>query len=205
MKKSLIAFVAGLAALSGPTVACAYDAGDWLARVGTHYVDPKRDNNDTVNVDGAFGLTGSVEYFITRQFAVDLLLAVPFKHDINLNGGGEVATAHDLPPVLSLVWYPQVEEVLGQRWHPFIGAGLNYTFFFDESTSGALAGAKLHLDDSVGIAGLAGLSVDVGHNWSVVADVRYMDIDTKAKVNGASIGDVEIDPLAYGLSVGYRF
>ena len=196
----LIAAACSLTALAAP-LAHAYDGGDWLVRVGSHYVDPKSDNSDIVNVDGAFGLTGSVDYFVTPQLAVDLLLAVPYQHDINLNGGDKVASTRHLPPTLSLVWYPQLSETV----HPFIGAGLNYTMFFDEKTTGALAGSKLKLDDSFGIAGVVGVAVDFGPKWSVSADVRYFDIDTKAKLDGASIGDVAIDPFGYGLSVGYRF
>lgn len=202
MNKNLLPIVAGAAAFAYASLAPAYEAGDWIARVGSHYVDPKSDNHDLVKVDGAFGLTGSVDYFLAPQLAVDLLLAVPFKHDIKLDAGGDkVASTHDLPPTLSLVWYP----ALSPTWHPFVGAGINYTMFFDESTRGALDGTKLSLKDSVGVAFVGGLSVDFAKNWSVGFDVRYMDIDTKAKVDGGSIGTVEIDPVGYGLNLGYTF
>ncbi|WP_028081225.1 OmpW/AlkL family protein [Solimonas soli] len=201
MNRTLTAVAAACAALLASTVATAAET-PWAVRVGGHYVDPKSDNSDVVSVDGAFSLTGSVDYFVTPQLAVDLLVAVPFKHDIKLKDGGDkVASTRHLPPTLSLVWYPNVSQTV----HPFIGAGLNYTMFFDEKTRGALEGAKLELDDSFGLAGVVGLAVDVAPRWSVVADVRYFDIDTKAKVNGESIGDVAIDPLGYGISVGYRF
>lgn len=39
------------------------------------------------------------------------------------------------------------------RIRPYVGVGLNYTMLFDEGTTGALAGAKLKLDDSFGPAG----------------------------------------------------
>jgi outer membrane protein len=32
-----------------------------------------------------------------------------------------------------------------------------------------------------------------------------MDIDSDVRLNGADIGSVAIDPLAYGLYLGYRF
>ncbi len=77
--------------------------------------------------------------------------------------------------------------------------------FFDEGTKGALAGKKLKLKDSIGLAGQVGIDIDVAPNWFVNAEVSYMDIDTKAKVDGASIGTVEIDPWVVGLNVGMRF
>lgn len=197
----LFATTAAFAATVFSAGAQAYQSGDWLVRAGSHYIDPKSDNNDVVNVDGSFGATASIVYFARPTIAVDLLLAIPYEHDIALNGGGKVASTQHLPPTLSLVWYPDVSPV----WHPFAGVGINHTFFFDESTKGALAGTKLHLDDSTGVAFVAGVDVDLGEHWGVMLDVRYIDIDTKASVNGASIGDVEIDPIGYGIAASYRF
>lgn len=202
MNKKILPGILSAATLAYAGLAPAYEAGDWMVRAGSHYVDPKSDNNDIVKVDGAFGATGSIEYFATPTIAVDLLLAVPFKHDIKLDqGGGKVASTRHLPPTLSVLWYPALDPT----WHPFIGAGINYTIFFDENTSGVLNGTKLTLDNSVGAAFVGGLAVDVAPQWSVVFDVRYIDIDTKAKVDGNSIGTVEVDPMTYGLSVGYKF
>lgn len=198
---SLILTAAGLLAAAASSAAQAYESGDWLVRVGSHYVEPKSDNHAVVNVDGAFGLTGSVVYFLRPTLAVDLLLAYPYSHDINLNGGGQVASTDHLPPTLSLVWYPDVSET----WHPYFGAGLNYTMFFDEETEGALAGSKLELDDSFGVAAVAGIDVDLNEHWGISADIRYFDIDADATLDGADLDDVEIDPFGYGLSVRYRF
>lgn len=182
--------------------AAAHESGEITARVGSHYIVPDSDNGDVVDVKSAFGLTGGLQYFIRPSLAVDLLLAVPYKHDIALKGGGgEVASTRHLPPTLSLVWYPQ----LGETLKPFVGAGLNYTLFFDEKTRGALAGTHLSLDDSFGLAFVAGLEVALDPRWSIVADVRYLDIDSKARVDGASIGTVTIDPVGYGLALAYRF
>lgn len=191
----------GLSAALFASAAPAYESGDWIGRLGTHYVNPKSNNNDTVNVDASPGVTGSIVYFVKPTIAIDLLLALPFSHDIALNGGGKVADTQQLPPTLSLVWYPRVSDT----WHPFVGAGINYTMFFDEGTQGALQGTKLHLDDSTGIAAVAGVDFVISKRVTLMADVRYMDIDTHATVNGASIGSVEIDPIGYGLALGYQF
>ena len=37
------------------------------------------------------------------------------------------------------------------------------------------------------------------------ADLRYIDIETKATLDGTSIGTVKIDPWVYGLNVGFSF
>lgn len=189
------------AAAVSPAV-LAYEMGDWAVHVGVHEVSPKNDNHDVVGVESATSLTANVVYFFTPTIAADLLVAAPFKHDITLNNGGsEVGSTRHLPPTLSLVWYPNLSET----WHPFIGAGINYTMFFEEDTKGALAGSRLKLDDSVGVAASAGVAYSFSPNWAVVLDARYMKIETEAHLDGASLGDVEIDPFIYGAAIEYRF
>ncbi|PPE74347.1 OmpW family protein [Solimonas fluminis] len=186
--------------LATAPAAQAYEAGDFLLRGGIHHVSPKSDNHETLDVQAASSLTASVEYFLQPQWAIDLLVAVPFKHEVEL-GGTEVASTRHLPPTLSLVWYPAA----GGRWHPYVGAGLNYTLFFDEDTKGPIAGQDLELDPSFGLAAMAGIDWDIGDRWGVALDVRYMDIDTEGTLDGAALGTFEIDPLAVGLSASYRF
>ena len=41
--------------------------------------------------------------------------------------------------------------------------------------------------------------------WFLNLDARYIDIDTKASVNGESIGKVEVDPFIFGGHIGFRF
>jgi len=190
-----------LSAVAAVPAAQAQDAGDWIWRVGVHNVRPKSDNHSSVNVDAAASLTFNGTYMFAQNWGVELLAALPFSHDINLNGGGKVAETKHLPPTLSLQYHFNPNGA----WRPYIGAGLNYTLFFDEKTRGALAGNKLELDPSWGLAAQAGVDVQLGSDWFVNADARFFDIDSDAKLNGANIGTVEIDPYAFGLSIGKRF
>ncbi len=76
-----------------------------------------------------------------------------------------------LPPTLSLNWHFNPNGM----FRPYIGAGINYTMFSGEETSGALAGTEFKLDDSIGAAGQVG--VDIGQrNWFFNANVRYIDL-----------------------------
>jgi outer membrane protein len=192
---------AAFALLGFATFAQAQDAGDWIVRVGVHSVQPKSDNHALVNVDDGASLSFSGTYMFASNWGVEVLAALPFEHDIKLNGGGKVAKTKHLPPTLSLQYHFNPNGTI----RPYVGAGLNYTVFFDEGTSGALAGSKLELDSSFGIAGQAGLDIAIAKDWFANIDVRWMDIDTKAKLNGTSIGTVEIDPYTFGISVGRRF
>ncbi|MEO1245375.1 MAG: OmpW family outer membrane protein [Pseudomonadota bacterium] len=198
MKRLLIA---GLLVLAINGTAIAQEAGDWKIRSGPYVVDPKSDNNDVVNVDAGTALGINFTYFFNRNWAFEVLAATPFSHDINLNGGGEVGETKHLPPTFSL----QYHFDLGNAFKPYVGLGVNYTLFFDEELSGALAGSDLSLDNSFGVAAQLGADYDLNDRWTLGANVRWIDIDTEAEVDGAGIGDVEIDPIVYGITLGYRF
>ncbi|MBV1907111.1 MAG: outer membrane beta-barrel protein [Pseudomonadales bacterium] len=177
------------------------EAGDFLVRVGGHQVDPKSNNHDIVKVDSAIMLTFNGTYFLTDVLAVEVLAALPFSHDIDLVGGSKVAEAKQLPPTVSL----QYHLLPGSGVRPYIGAGLNVTLFFDEGTTGALSDSHLSLGTSVGFAAQIGVDIDLTEKLFLNLDARYMDLSTKAKLDGASIGKVEVDPWVYGISLGYRF
>jgi outer membrane protein len=179
----------------------AADAGDWIWRVGVHSIQPKSDNHEIVDVGSSTMLTFSGTYMLTPNWGVEVLAALPFEHDISLNSGGKVAKTKHLPPTVTAQYQFNPQGTV----RPYIGAGLNYTFFFDEKTRGALDGNKLKLDSSFGVSALVGVDVDLGSTWFLNVNARWFDIDTDAKLNGADIGTVEIDPYAIGLSVGRRF
>lgn len=185
------------------TLAGAAGAADdhWLLRVGVHNVNPKSDNGTVagakLTVDSSVRPTVNVDYFFTPNVALDVLAALPFKHDIALNGS-TVGSVKDLPPTVSLQYHfmPQA------RLHPFIAAGLNYTRFFSEKLNG---GGNLSLDSSFGFAAQLGLDASLAKGWLLGADLRYMNLDSKVHVNGADAGTAHIDPLVYGITVGRRF
>ncbi|HSW14616.1 MAG TPA: OmpW family outer membrane protein [Solimonas sp.] len=201
MRASPFILCSTLALAGACTAASAYEKGDLLVRGGIHYVDPKSDSLGNLEVQPAAALTGSAEYFLNPQLAVDLLVAFPFEHDVELAGTGNVAEVQHLPPTLSLVWYPAI----GQQWHPYVGAGLNYTIFFREKTRGPIAGQDLELDPSFGAAAMVGIDWDLGDRWGLALDARYIDIDTDGELDGAPMGNFESDPFIVGLSVSYRF
>jgi outer membrane protein len=82
---------------------------------------------------------------------------------------------------------------------------VNYTRFFSTDTSGALAASDLELDDSFGLAVHAGIDFKVGEKGAIRIDARWIDIDTDAKLDGADIGTVNIDPLVYGAAYVFKF
>lgn len=198
MKRTVTTLVALAIAASAANAA---EPSNWILRVGAHDVDPKSNNHAVVNVGSATSLTFNLTRMLDEHWGVELLAALPFQHDVNLNTGGKAAEVKHLPPTLSAQYHFAPDA----RFQPYVGVGLNATIFFDEHTSGALAGQKLSLGTSFGAAAQLCMDVAVSENWSLNADVRWIDIDSRARLDGTSLGTVSIDPLTFGLSVGYHF
>lgn len=202
-KFTALALAALMAAPAAP--ALAQSKGDMTLGIGIHNVNPQAGNSNTtaglLNVDDNTRPTLTFEYFIADRVGVEVLAAWPFEHDINLVGTGKVAKTKHLPPTISL----QYHFVNNSAMTPFVGVGINYTTFFDTDGVGALAGTSVSLDDSWGIAAHAGVDFKVSERGSLRLDARYMKIATDAKVGGAKIGKVDIDPVIFGVAYVHRF
>ena len=110
------------------------------------------------------------------------------------------STKH-LPPTVSLQYHFNDKGVVS----PVLGVGLNYTTFFSEDTRGALDGTSLKLGDSWGLAAHAGLDFRVSEKAAIRVDVRWIDIDSRVRVDGARMGTANIDPLVYGAAYVMKF
>lgn len=196
-----------VAAISNSAVA---EAGDWLIRAGatrlwTQGSDDLRLNDSQGNpleaeVSDETAFTFDITYMVNEHVGFELLGAYPVEHDIDINGTN-AATTKQLPPTLSVNYHVT-------RWgafKPYVGIGMNYTYFFDEDTKGPLEGTTLDLEDSVGIAYQIGADYAINEKWFVNVVGRWMSIGTKAKVDGTRVGDIDINPWTLGANIGYRF
>lgn len=206
----LQSLVLATAAALTMTTAFAVPAGTWSVAAGAHYVDPKSDNGTldnglSVDVDGDVRPTISGEYFIANNVGVELLAALPFHHDFDLNAadGTTVLTGktQHLPPTLSVQYHFDYEN-MPMNIKPFIGVGVNYTTFFKERIS---TGGDLDLDDSVGVAGHVGLDIPFAPTEAFRIDARYMDIKTDATLDDVNLGEIDISPWVYGVAFVKQF
>lgn len=196
MKKLVILSV--LVAIGASSQAIAYEKGDIVVRVGAAMVKPAGDGA----LDGALdvgnntqlGLDGT--YMLTDQIGVGVLAATPFKHDIELNGA-KIGTTKHLPPTITAQYHFNT----GTNFHPYVGAGVNYTQFFSERSSLG----DLELAHSVGLAAEAGFDFEIDKKWGLNVGVWHADIDSKAKLNGAKLDTVEVDPWAYMIGASYKY
>ncbi|WP_269521190.1 OmpW family outer membrane protein [Alteromonas sp. BMJM2] len=203
----------------------AHQQGDFLVRGGLTTVAPDETTSNilaggedlgvALNIGNDTQLGLNIAYFITDNINIELLAATPFKHDVEfsvadpLGTGNQLGEVTHLPPTLTANYY---FNDASSAFQPYIGAGINYTFIFDEAFTSANNEAglsDLSLDNSFGLSAQVGMDYVVDNNWHVNASVRFIDIDTEAtfkvgEVNGA-VEDIEIDPWVYTISVGYTF
>ncbi|MFC1701482.1 OmpW family protein [Pseudomonadota bacterium] len=200
--KTKTALVVGMAmGLGFAGTATAFEPGDWLVRVGASYVSPASDNHEIVDVESGTSATINLTYMMTDVWALELLAAYPFKHDLELADETKIGSTKQLPPTLSIQYHFRPTE----KFQPYVGFGINYTTFSSEKTTGPLEGTDLNLGSSWGLAGQIGFDMLLNDKWFLNVDARYIDIDTKASVNGESIGKVEIDPFVFGGHIGFKF
>ena len=204
MKSSRLPLLVACFLLAAPAVHA--QEHSWVLRVGVHDVMPRSDNGSlaggalTASVGNSFRPTVTLEYRPMENVGLDLLAAVPFKHNVDLNGV-RAASVKQLPPTFTVNYY----FMPGGTVSPFLGAGINYTRFFSASTTGPLAGTSLHLGDSWGAAVHGGVDIRINDQWLATLDAYWMSIRSEASVNGIAVGTVKIDPWVVGASIGYRF
>ena len=203
MKKILPLLIA--AAFASP-VAMAHQAGDILVRGGLAFVSPQTSSDDVLGtgeleIDSNMQLGLTLSYMLTDNWGVELLAATPFSHSVSTAGLGEVAKVKHLPPTLMAQYY---FGDANSKVRPYVGAGINYTTFFDEEGRGALAGTDVSVDSSWGMAGQVGLDMAINGRWFVNASAWLIDIDTDVHTAVGTI-NTSIDPVAFMFGVGYRF
>lgn len=172
--------------------------GPWLVRLRALHMNVDNDTSRGVDLeldDKTFPEL-DVSYFFTPNIAAELILTYPQKHDVDLNGAGIGSIKH-LPPTLLLQYHftPQ------NRFKPYVGAGLNYT----RITSVDLPSGVSVDRNSFGFALQAGFDYKLTRHWYLNVDVKYVDIDTDVKAGGAKLTTLQVDPVLFGVGIGYRF
>jgi outer membrane protein len=215
-------------ALGVPLAAHAHQAGDFIVRAGSATTAPNEDSGNlkldgakvpgtkaTLTSDTQLGLTFA--YMLTDHVGLELLAATPFQHSVGIKGlgpglDGKLANVKQLPPTLSLQYYPMDAT---SKFQPYAGLGVNYTWFYDEDLSSARKGqgmSNLQIKNSWGWAGQIGADYMLTDKIMLNAAVWYVDIDTQATLDGPSalgVGrtkvNVDVDPWVYMVGVGYKF
>lgn len=159
--------------------------------------------NGTPDPDNAFVPELDFTYFITNNWAMELIAAVS-PHDVGLKdsdaGDLDLGDIWLLPPTLTLQYHFTPEK----QFSPYLGAGINYTVPFGEDDGRDVT--DLEVDPDFGYAVQAGFDYWINDNWGFNMDVKKLWLDLDASVNNGGVtGNVELDPVIAGVGISYRF
>ena len=195
--------------------------GDVLVRVRAIMVAPNEKSGsvlpgfpgEKVKVDNSVMPEIDITYMATDHIGFELIAATTKHSAIGRTGTtgaiGKLASTWVLPPTLTAQYHFMPKG----KVRPYVGAGVNYTLFYNEKSSGVLESAvgatRVHMSDSFGWAGQAGVDLDLGDKLFLNLDIKYIDIDTTARLATTAAGvqrvKVKLDPFVLGIGIGMKF
>lgn len=235
MKKTLVALA--VAAALVPSLAMA-EAGDIVVRVRATHISADESSSLGATTAGTYGASSAeagivgpnaelrvdsntipeidFSYYITKNIAAELILAVGTRHDVKainttVGAGADVGlgSVNLLPPTLTLQWHFNPD----QTFDPYVGAGVSYVRAMDRSLTLPVAGGlPIHIDrNSFGPAIQAGFDYNLENRWLLNFDVKKIWVGTDVKLQGVSmagyqkIDDLDIDPWVVSVGFGKKF
>jgi len=198
-KQVLTAIVLASTLVAGNAFAQAKE-GPWMVRVrAVNLTSANTDNTGLgLSVNNKTFPELDISYFINKNVAVELILTVPQEHTLNSTVvGGDIGTLSHLPPTL-LVQY----HFDAPGFKPYVGAGINYTKF--SSVNLTVPGADISRD-SFGAALQVGVDIPLSGNMYLNFDLKKVYLGTDVSIAGVNQGSFKVDPVLFGMGVGWRF
>lgn len=236
MKKSLL--VLAVVAAFAPVLAQA-EAGDFVVRLRATHVSPDVSSNlgaqtTAANLAG-LNLTGAdvygsesaklevgnntipeldISYYITKNIAAELILALGTRHDVNVSGTGgalnsrSLGSVNLLPPTLTAQWHFMPD----QTFDPYVGAGVAYVRAMDNGLTAntTLGYLPIRIErNTFGGVLQAGFDVNLQDKWLVNFDVKKVFVSTDVELNAGAgfqkIDSLDIDPWIVSVGFGKKF
>lgn len=185
---------------------------NFQVKVGVSSIQP--DEKSTISaIGGAVDVsdeivpTLQIEYFFTNNISAELLCCTG-RHEVKAEntalGTVDLGKVSHFPPTLT-VKYHWTEF---GAFQPYVGAGVNYTTFFDEKLPAGGPVTSIKYDDSFGGALQAGLDYKLDDHWSLNVDVRKVWINTDVTLAAGATqlnAQVDLNPVILTVGSGYRF
>ncbi len=205
--RSMLSLLA-MVALVAPVAAQSAE-GPWLVRVRALSLTPADKSDaipslsvpeDAITVSSKIFPDLDISYFFATNFAAELVLTYPQKHDVELNGA-KIGTFKHLPPTLML----QYHFLPTGSVRPYVGAGVNFTLISDVALLVPGVGA-LDLDDSsIGGAAQVGADVRLSPGFFLNFDVKKVILGSDVLAGGSAVSKVKVDPWLLSVGIGRRF
>ena len=184
-------------------------AGKWLIGLKVLNLDPDVESATSIGgeatVDDDTVPELDIRYFITDNIAIEAILGTT-EHNVaavgTALGNVNLGTVKVLPPTFTLQYHFNSES----RFLPYIGAGINYTFFYDDNPGDAVG---ISYKDDFGFALNIGFDYVINENNYFNIDIKKYTLSTDTVVDAGDAGiataSVDLDPLAISIGYGWRF
>lgn len=218
--KSLLLAAAAALTLAGVGAGAAQAAGPLgdklLVRARIVSVAPDdsatiRPIGGTTDISTAYVPELDLSWFFTPNVAVEAICCVT-PHDVKAVrtalGTVDLGDVTLFPPTVTLQYHFNPD----QAFKPYIGAGVNYTSFFNADLPAGSPLASIDYDESFGGALQAGFDYKLNDTWYFNVDLKKIFISTDVRIQaGPALGravvtaDVDIDPWVFGIGFGRKF
>lgn len=201
----------------------AQTAGSWSARVGATHIQPHNPSDNLTapslpssktDVGAATQLSGGITYMLSNHWAVDVPLALPFKHKLYgagaLAGVGQVGEVKALPFTVTAQYRFMDAQA---KVRPYVGLGLTYAYFFAETGSGALtaltnpggAPTVIGIESKWALSPQIGVVLQLNDKW--FADLSYTKtlLKTTTALSTGQTVQAKLNPDTVSVTVGWRF
>ena len=184
-------------------------AGKWLIGLKVLNLDPDVESATSIGgeatVDDDTVPELDIRYFITDNIAIEAILGTT-EHNVaavgTALGNVNLGTVKVLPPTFTLQYHFNSES----RFLPYIGAGINYTFFYDDNPGDAVG---ISYKDDFGFALNIGFDYVINENHYFNIDIKKYTLSTDTVIDAGAAGiataSVDLDPLAISIGYGWRF
>jgi outer membrane protein len=223
MRHKRLVCYAGISLVLGlPSSAFSQQAGTWSLRGGWLQVAPSVNSGNLtpsalpefqadVLKNTRFG--GGINYTLNDHWAVDVPVAVPFRHDImgagSASGFGKLGDVRSIP-VTVLAQYRLGSPQTTLR--PYVGVGLVYARFDQVNPSTTLL-SLTGPNTTVSVASRWGTAWQAGADWTLTphshwfvhSSVSKILVSTQANLSTDQTLSLHLDPWSFCIGLGYRF
>ena len=216
--------ITALTALTFGSAAQAQSQGSWLVRGGIMQLAPQV-TSGTLSAPSLAGAqsgvsnstqyAGGVTYMLSNSVAIDLPLALPFKH--NLYGTGSIAGVGKIGDTKAIPATVMVQYRFGEAsgmFRPYLGLGVTYAKFDGEHTTSVLSGltggtplspTTLSIQSKLAATMQVGASYKIDERWFVDGSFTKTPLKTRNTLSTGQTLDITLNPIGISLGVGMRY
>lgn len=185
-------------------------AGDFMIGLGAVGVLPTNGGSvgtigGTPNASNAASPLLDGTYFFTPNIALNLIAATT-RHKLTVTnsalGTVNLGTAWALPPTLTVQYHLMPRS----RISPYVGVGLNTTFYYGYGGNPTTGINRVRIDPSVGVAPNIGVDYELAPNWLANFDLKWILMQPDVSVNSGFVrAQADINPFVISAALRYRF